>query len=261
MTSVREDEDLAEVLVTAQREDIDVLVDILTDNGKGRLFLSNESRDTLCTAKDQQAYSEEVLELIAHLIQWYGGNTLANLCRKGKGVAYRVLLEGVADNLKIRLPKETHVAELERAVITSIFQKAWSWMSPDERAATFEFIGQGAAAGEGPLTADALQRLLKTDGGSTYRLAMGVANAMSMRVTGHGVPLVPVLVPLLGPIGAAISAVWTMADLSAPSYRVTVPCVVQIAYMRQKRLVRACPKCAAANSREAKFCSNCGHQF
>jgi uncharacterized protein YaaW (UPF0174 family) len=258
MTSVQEDNDLAEVLDTAHHEDLDVLVDILTDNGKGRLFLSNESLQKLSAAKEGKAYPAEVLALIAHLIQWYGGNTLANLYRKGKGVSYRVVLEDVADHLKVRLPKEMHVAELERAVIAAIFQKAWDRMSPDERAQAYEFVGQGAPVGAGPLSAAAIQLLLKAGGFSTYRLAMSVASAMSLQVIGRGLPIaLQALGMWLGPVGL----IWTVADLSAPAYRVTVPCVVQIAYMRQKQLVQVCPECEAENTREAKFCSNCGHRF
>lgn len=262
MTNVREDEDLSELLSTAQTEDLDVLVDILTDNGKGRLFLSNESLEKLRSAKHSPDYPEEVLALIAHLIQWYGGNTLANLYRKGKGVPYREVLEDVAEHLKIKMPKETPVSELERAVITVIFQKAWDRMSPEERVQAFEFVGQGVPPGAGPLTAAAIQLLLRAGSLSIYRLAMGVANAMTLQVIGRGLPFVlPGLSVLLGPVGFSITAIWTVADLSAPAYRVTVPCVVQLAYMRQKKLVRACPECATENTREAKFCSNCGHKF
>jgi uncharacterized protein YaaW (UPF0174 family) len=37
-----------------------------------------------------------------------------------------------------------------------------------------------------------------------------------------------------GPIGWALTAVWTAIDLAGPAYRVTIPAVIQIAYMRAK---------------------------
>jgi len=65
----------------------------------------------------------------------------------------------------------------------------------------------------------------------------------------------------LGPIGWAITAVWTFADLSSPAYRVTVPAVIQIAYMRNKIIAQksfaACPNCESVIDRSAKFCPNC----
>ncbi|RQS90442.1 ubiquinol-cytochrome C chaperone family protein [Burkholderia contaminans] len=262
MTALLEDKDLADVLVPAQSEDLAVLVDILTDNGKGRLFLSKESQEKLLEAKKLEAYPEEVLALIAHLIRWYGGNTLANLYRKGKGVPYREELEDVVDHLKLRFPKGTPVVELERAVITAIFQKAWDTMSPDERAQAFAFVREGAVPSAASQTNMSVEMLFREGELSAYRLSMGVASAMTLQVIGRGLPFaLPGLGALLGPVGFAVTAIWTLADLSAPAYRVTVPCVVQLAYMRQKQLVRACPACAAENAREAKFCSNCGHKF
>ena len=37
-----------------------------------------------------------------------------------------------------------------------------------------------------------------------------------------------------GPIGWAVTALWTVIDIAGPAYRVTIPAVIQIAYMRQK---------------------------
>jgi hypothetical protein len=66
---------------------------------------------------------------------------------------------------------------------------------------------------------------------------------------------------VLGPIGWAVTGLWTLADLSAPAYRVTVPCVVQVAYIRQKLLMQmthATCSCGAHVVRSAKFCPECG---
>ncbi|MHA6897190.1 zinc-ribbon domain-containing protein [Ralstonia pseudosolanacearum] len=66
---------------------------------------------------------------------------------------------------------------------------------------------------------------------------------------------------LLGPIGLVVTGFWTLAEMANPAYRVTVPCVIQIAYMRQKPLSRFCSECHAPNSLEAKFCAQCGHKL
>jgi len=41
---------------------------------------------------------------------------------------------------------------------------------------------------------------------------------------------------LTGPIGWAITGVWTAVDIAGPAYRVTIPAVIQIAALRQKYL-------------------------
>ena len=42
---------------------------------------------------------------------------------------------------------------------------------------------------------------------------------------------------LAGPIGWALTAAWTAYDIAGPAYRVIVPAVIQIAYLRQKSLM------------------------
>ena len=41
---------------------------------------------------------------------------------------------------------------------------------------------------------------------------------------------------LAGPIGWAITGVWTAVDIASPAYRVTVPAVIQVAFLRRKYL-------------------------
>lgn len=44
---------------------------------------------------------------------------------------------------------------------------------------------------------------------------------------------------LIGPVGWALTGVWTAIELAGPAYRVTVPYVLHIAYLRQKLLFGA----------------------
>ncbi|MYZ51250.1 hypothetical protein F5985_03625 [Malikia spinosa] len=39
---------------------------------------------------------------------------------------------------------------------------------------------------------------------------------------------------LTGPIGWAITGIWTAVDLAGAAYRVTIPAVIQVAFLRQK---------------------------
>lgn len=39
---------------------------------------------------------------------------------------------------------------------------------------------------------------------------------------------------LTGPIGWAITGLWTAIDIAGPAFRVTIPAVIQIAYLRRK---------------------------
>ena len=38
---------------------------------------------------------------------------------------------------------------------------------------------------------------------------------------------------MLGPVGWVLTALWTLLDIAGPAYRVTIPAVIQITYIRQ----------------------------
>jgi len=66
-----------------------------------------------------------------------------------------------------------------------------------------------------------------------------IANAVSRAIIGKGLkPLANAALArwaafLTGPIGWAITVLWTLLDLGGPAYRVTIPCVIHIAMLRQ----------------------------
>ena len=85
-----------------------------------------------------------------------------------------------------------------------------------------------------------LQIAIKRGGFSAYRTAVIVANAVSKALLGRGLTLTANaaltrwLSIFAGPIGWGITALWTAIDIAGPAYRVTIPSVIQIAYMRAK---------------------------
>jgi uncharacterized protein YaaW (UPF0174 family) len=40
---------------------------------------------------------------------------------------------------------------------------------------------------------------------------------------------------LTGPVGWAITGLWTAVDLGSTAYRVTIPAVIQVAYLRNQK--------------------------
>jgi len=90
-----------------------------------------------------------------------------------------------------------------------------------------------------PLTAAALQAAIHSAGFSAYQLAVLVANGMATTLLGHGLTLaanaglVKALAFFAGPIGLAFNALWGTALVAGPAYRVTLPCVIQVALIRQ----------------------------
>ena len=86
----------------------------------------------------------------------------------------------------------------------------------------------------------ALQLAIKRGGALSKRIILYVAQMISKMLLGHGLAasgsniLFKTLGKLTGPLGWSITIGWAVYDLASPAYRVTIPCVIQIACMRMQ---------------------------
>ncbi|MCP1660861.1 DUF3944 domain-containing protein [Neisseria perflava] len=178
---------------------------------------------------------------IAAEIQTFGGNTFATLARFGKGVLYREVLTDVADKFKVNYNKKSPVAKIEQALLMKVLEDSAEKMSAEDLAALAKEAGIAATAN---LSKDALLAILmtafKAGGFQSYKLSLMVANATLRFLIGRGLAfagnaaLTRSLSILTGPIGWAITTVWTAVDLADPAYRVTMPAVLNVAILRQQ---------------------------
>lgn len=280
---IRLTNDLGVILAEADAEDLDILVDYITDRGAGRLTLDSAMCKILVSAKDKQHYGPTERALIAQEILEFGGNTLSNAFRKARGmfagtaldkilpnaaptVAYDEIVRDVASHLGVKMPDVAAVADVELVIVRKILGKAVEKMSEEEKEAIAKELGLGRIP-TGPGALALLIQTARLGGFATYKAATMVAHAVAKAILGKGLRfgatagLMRGIGVALGPIGWALTAAWTFADLSSPAYRVTVPAVIQLAYMRNKIIARksfaACPSCESVVDRSANFCSNC----
>ncbi|MGY4494882.1 ubiquinol-cytochrome C chaperone family protein [Pseudomonas sp. TE3610] len=247
-------------------EDISALVDYLTDNGEGRLALDGDICRRLIAARDAGHYSQGDYKLIAKEIRLFGGNSLLNLFRKD-GVPYDEIVRDVAKHLKVNFGNDS-ISVIEQEILGKILSRAFEDMSEEERRAILEELGVVNFSTAGPAAAIATICAAKAGGFATFKIATIVANAIAKALIGKGLTfavngqIMRSVSVAIGPIGWAITALWTAADLASPAYRVTVPCIVQLAYMRQKaimaRSTTACTQCQHPIGNAARFCSECG---
>lgn len=264
MTSLITDPDLAQILSKADVDDLEVLIDHITDRGEGRISLSSDTCKTLIDVKSRGVINEATRALIAEELMRFGGNSVLNLIRGGAGVPYKEILCDVASHVKASFNPKQDCAQIEIAILEAVLAQSIAKMSEEQKAELFAEFGGTYTAGAGPAVMVALQAAIRTSGFGAYKLAAVVANSVARAILGRGLTfgasasLMRGISVFAGPIGWAITAIWTVFDLGSPAYRVTVPCVIQIAYMRQKAAYRSCPTCHAPAEVGKKFCGECG---
>jgi uncharacterized protein YaaW (UPF0174 family) len=71
-----------------------------------------------------------------------------------------------------------------------------------------------------------------------YQASTLIASVVAKQLLGHGAGFVAGRFGtlLLGPVGWVLAGIWTAVDVAGPAYRVTVPCTLHIAMLRQKWL-------------------------
>jgi uncharacterized protein YaaW (UPF0174 family) len=261
---IETDVDLLPVLEAASNEMLDPLVGYITN--KGRLTSMLEIQEVYKSSHpNHRAYWRE----IASEIQTFGGGSLSNLARGGKGVVYGEIVRDVADKLKVNHTKTMDVASIEQQILLVVLQRAYDKMTPNERQELLDSLGivvTGALPAALPLAV--LQGSIVAGGFAAYQVAVIVANAVAKFVLGRGLSLAAnaaltrIMGVLAGPVGWAGTAVWTLIDLSGPAYRVTIPCTLQVAAIRQDQIYRAttkrCSSCGHDSSRSLAFCGSCG---
>lgn len=122
----RDDKDL-EVLQFADNEQLEILVKYLTKK-KDRLHF-NESLTTNSKFKEatKQGNLKEAWQEIAAELQSYGGHTVTNIFRGGKGVSYREIVLDLCKKMKIKINDKTQpINALEFYYIKECFTKIYS---------------------------------------------------------------------------------------------------------------------------------------
>ena len=256
------DENLTPVLSLASNTDLDPLVEYISNANLSETLTIND------LFKKHTPNHKEYVELIEREIRGFGGNTFINLFR-GNGPQYFEIVCDVADKLGANYNKKSSIDEVESAIMMRIMSQAWEKMTDEERQSFLKEMGLGTGIGSLPkaLPVAALQIAIRASGFLAYKLALIVANAIARAILGRGLALATNaaltrgIAVFAGPIGWVITGIWTLLDLAGPAYRVTIPCVVHIAMLRQQYSLMHCNKCSAPYTAGAKFCQNCGSEI
>lgn len=224
--SSKELEDLV-YLITHDKDDSARFTETLTINEKYKRHYP-----------DHHKYWQE----IAEEIQLFGGNTFANIFRGGDGVLYREVLCDVCDKMKVKYSKNYSTKQIEQELILKVLQVALEKMSSEELSNLQKELGSSVAKSISAFTPQlaytAFSTVFRAGGFQSYVLIRAVVNVISKKLTGKGLSLVVnaaigrYFATVTGPIGWAVTSIWTAYDIAGAAYRVTVPAVFQIIYLR-----------------------------
>lgn len=234
-----------DVLKAASNEDLQPLVDYILKASTTQKLTAREAYKN--HQPNHRCYTDEILQEI----RLFGGNSFVNLFRSKEGPDYLEVVRDVAKKFGAKKVESYGLVELEEELIQIILRDALRKSSGQERA-DMEAILKEAGLGQQDLSAllsgSSLLAILGANlaGLVTYQTSAIVAGAMANQVLGYSIRYATAnaagalagrgVAVFLGPIGWILTGIWTAIDLAGPAFRVTAPCVLHIAMLRQKMI-------------------------
>jgi len=228
-------------LIFLEHCSLDVLVNYLIydKDGEQRILEKLTSKPLY---RKYQPNHQKYWRNIAEQVQLYGANSIVSFIRGNKGVSYRKILGDVCKKMKVDFIEDDDIKVIERSLMLKMLSNSIDNMSPEELEQLVDQLHLDVANMSKETVKDAFLKGWKIGSSSLVLMASGIlAKAIALRfgmasvaTVGLGVAGVSsaALNVLLGPIGlAALAGV----SIAGPAYRVTIPCVTQIAYMRVKK--------------------------
>lgn len=233
---MKEDRDL-QFLASCKSEDLKTLVDMMTLDKDGNVRLSEQLTNTDAYLRYYPDRLPCMWQEIANELQRFGGNTLVNICRRG-GVCYREIVKDVCRKMKVYVHGEKSTAEMERALLEKVCLEAVEQMPEGELRKLAEELDIRVKNPRRYMLVLALQMAMRRGGVLFARIAWYVWTMIQRMLLGRGLVMLGGNVLnkafglFAGPVGWAVTLGWAAYDLAAPAYRVTIPCVIQVACMR-----------------------------
>ena len=227
-------------LSSCENEDLRVLCDILTHDRLGNIRITEQLTST---DEYNRNYPEDMLFLVPQIsneLLKYGSNTLATFWHNEPD-SYETVLRRVCKQMDVRTMEQDSVTKMERNLLTTLCQDTLNKMSERE----LRLLANENGIPDKTLTRQALTAALlmavRTSRAVLTRVAARIIQYIVEIITVRGVATAGIETATravggaLGPIGWIALGAWTVYDITSPAYRVCVPAVLQVAYMRLNR--------------------------
>lgn len=246
MKKVQCDARLLFTLKNGRAEDIDGLVNIITDYGKGRAFLDAEIKNHLVLVKNKPSadrYDEATLSVLARELQGFGGHSAINLMRNLLDrplVPYEEIVTDVHKKLNGKDSKNKSIHQKHKEIALALFGEDWEQLPFKERH-------------ERCISTTVLTGLFNMEKALLVSVAAGMLGGLPAAASAALFLAPKAAVGVGGRLFAlpATTALGVQSTL-AEAYRITIPFVAQVGWMqlKQERLAsdKAAQPAAAARS-------------
>lgn len=210
-------------LYNCSDQELDVLADIIRE--KGGMTADLYERKVYA---DRDSWIHRIEEELLD----FGSNTF------GFQKSYKEVLEEVCDKVDASYSSSDSIAHIEAALLGKVSSDLWDKMSAEDRRAIIDNLDEKSRP-YGEMRSGAFVSLFRLGGFASYQWSVIVANTVSHTILNRGLSfaanamLTKGLSVLAGPPGWILTAIWTVADIAGPAYRVIVPAVVYVAALRQ----------------------------
>ena len=212
-------------------EQLEPIVRILTkdEDGTPRLTEQLTLEDRY---KQHQPEHSKCWDLIAAEYEDFGSNTF------GGKKPYREILCNVCDKQGVNYNRNSGIERIEENLLQKVLRDALDRMSAEE----LEEVAKELDIKTTDFTAEAvwvaLQAAIRSGGFAPYMIAVIVLHWVG-GMFGLVLPFVVyatltrTIAIVAGPVGWAVSALWLVAKIGGPAYRVVVPATIVIACLRK----------------------------
>ena len=227
-------------LPNCSNDDLRTLCDIITYDNDGKIRMS----ENLSTSDNYLAcYPDNMVGMwkdIAAELQLFGGNTILNHFR-GHGPSYESIVRNVCERMHVdNIQIYDTAEEMEQKLLIAVSRKAIGELDESQARAIYDECGiRNYERSKAGLLA-ALMALQVINRKVFIMVIETVMQLVSRILVGRGIMYMGMGIfsrgmgVLFGPIGWILIGGWTVWDILGPAYRVTIPAVIQIAYMRVK---------------------------
>jgi len=241
---MRTDYDL-QFLQYCENEDLRTLCDILTHDNKGRVRLNEQLMNKDSYIASYPDNMDGMWEDIASELQRFGGNTILNFFHHGHGPSYESIVEDVCRTMKVPYGEHDTAEEMEKNLLLSLTEKMLMDMSQEELEQMILDLNIKDFNLNKQIAAGSILLLARVSRGWFVKIFDYIIRQVSQRLLGRGIIQLGGQVgkrsvgAILGPIAWVALSAWTVWDIAGPAYRVVVPAIIQVAYMRNKHNVQS----------------------